>query len=772
MKNKKALIGKSLMVAAVATSAFTVTNHADAASVSSAEKAVVKAEKLAVALKWEVSIENRKVKYPKNRVGYPNMKLFNDTKKALVEANKAVSTLKGKDKTVLSARLNANVSTYIKRATAYIDAVSSGLKIQKKYVELQGKASKGLVDDQTEKLYHEVSKEVKKNAFMLDRVYGVTTRNEFRSFYKQSAENLLKDLIYPVSIKMEIDRSVKDATNNTEMAAKHLGNVHYLINEAAKKGLKSNNKLIVGSQAKMNAALAEFNKQGALYVANSTSASAPTTFGPATGTETVNKTVYVYAGVNEHIKLKNFAINGNLVIVGSPAGAGSVYLENVKVNKVNSAGGNIIVQDIADHSLHMKDVEASSVIVNDADGSNIVAETGVKVGSLVISESAGAKGKISIDSEAAGSFGSIMVSSKGSSASEGVSLKGDFSTTTVTVAGENNKLSLEKDAKVNQIIINAASNISVAAGAVVNEVKKDPSVQGEVKVDNQGSIKKADSSVIVVGNPPVVVVPPVTPGPVTPPGPEIVVPSLTGFSALFASNKSVVGVNGRLDLPSTGTSPVSDSEIFTGVRFTTNPATSVKLQVTALTARNTNFLSTPLEYNISNGTTITTKDLFGALDTGTPGITMQNLRSVFLNDDITLKGKLISDNGAKSDEITIVINLGTGTPVSTFTNEFGKITKMGLVDSKHKIVVEVNPTKENTRLGDIYTAPTKIDFAQLLLAFASSSILLDSDVVPANVEELKAKIAALINSGAFNDVKLGQLKGKTFSTSKFTVEFK
>lgn len=136
-EKKKYIVGKTVLAATVATSAFAVANTADAASVSEAEKAVAKAEKLAGALKWEVSIEYRKTKYPNNLVGYPNMKLFNDTKKALAEAKKSVSALKGKEKEVLQARLDANVATYVNRAAAYIDAVSSGLKIQKKYSELK-----------------------------------------------------------------------------------------------------------------------------------------------------------------------------------------------------------------------------------------------------------------------------------------------------------------------------------------------------------------------------------------------------------------------------------------------------------------------------------------------------------------------------------------------------------------------------------------------------------------------------------------------------------
>ena len=268
MKKKSSLIAKSVMAAAVATSVVAVANPANAASVSQAEKAVVKAEKLANALKWEISLEYRKSKYPDHLVDYPNMKLHNDTVQALAEAKKQVSALKTKDKDILSARLDANVVTYVNRSVAFTDAVTSGLKIQKKYNELNAQVAKGIVDDKTEELYHQLSREIQKNAYMLDRVYGVTTRTEFREFYKRTAEKLRDELLYPVTIKMEIDQASKALkAGNVEEAAQHLEKVNAYVKEAAvKKGQKADNKLIVGSLAKLASVQAEVNQKAATIV--------------------------------------------------------------------------------------------------------------------------------------------------------------------------------------------------------------------------------------------------------------------------------------------------------------------------------------------------------------------------------------------------------------------------------------------------------------------------------------------------------------------------
>jgi len=263
LKKKRSVLVKSVVTATLATSIFAAANPAQAATVSQAGQDVVKAEKLAGALKWETSLEYRKTKYPNSLVGMPNMKLFNDTKAALAQAKKSVAAIKGKDKEVLTARLDSNVALYVNRSVAYIDAVSSGLKIQKKYNELHAKYVKGEVDDQTEKLYHELSYEIKKNAFMLDRVYGVTTRNEFREYYKRTAENQLTDLLYPVTIKMEIDRA--DAAikaGDLETALLHLDRVDAFVQEAAKHGLSANNKLIVSSLSELGAVRESYDKGG------------------------------------------------------------------------------------------------------------------------------------------------------------------------------------------------------------------------------------------------------------------------------------------------------------------------------------------------------------------------------------------------------------------------------------------------------------------------------------------------------------------------------
>ena len=126
------------------------------------------------------------------------------------------------------------------------------------------------------------------------------------------------------------------------------------------------------------------------YTAVSKDAANPTQFG---GTEskplTINHDVVLVAGEGQYITLQNVVVNGDIIIKGDTTGAGTtVTLDNVKVNETDSKGGQIIVDDVAEHSLYLNKVQANDVVVNDANGSNIVAQTGTQVGNLIVSEKA------------------------------------------------------------------------------------------------------------------------------------------------------------------------------------------------------------------------------------------------------------------------------------------------------------------------------------------------------------------------------------------------
>jgi SbsC C-terminal domain len=179
-----------------------------ATSSAYAEKLVRQSESYAGSLKWAISIE-----------GTGDGKTipwdyYNGTKTAYAHAKKAVGSLpQSAKKTELLNRLEKNVNLYISvqpgktgRAVAYIDAINAGAKIEKAKLSLKNQLDKSIINDETERLYHNLSWELKKQSYLLDRVYGQTTRDLIRQHFKKSAEQVRGQALYPVSIKMALDK--------------------------------------------------------------------------------------------------------------------------------------------------------------------------------------------------------------------------------------------------------------------------------------------------------------------------------------------------------------------------------------------------------------------------------------------------------------------------------------------------------------------------------------------------------------------------------------
>ena len=185
---------------------------AHASTAPTPEQLVRSAESYAGSLKWAISIEGTGDGHtiPWN--------YYNGTKSAYQKALAAVSTLSsGKTKTALQSRLENHVNLYIRttpgkvgRAVAYIDAINAGQKIEKKKNQLNNRLAASIIDDTTEQYYHDLSYEIKKQAYLLDRVYGVTTRELIRSHFKGTAEQAKSNALYPVSIHMALDELQSD----------------------------------------------------------------------------------------------------------------------------------------------------------------------------------------------------------------------------------------------------------------------------------------------------------------------------------------------------------------------------------------------------------------------------------------------------------------------------------------------------------------------------------------------------------------------------------
>ncbi|MFO1444361.1 Ig-like domain-containing protein [Bacillus sp. Bva_UNVM-123] len=231
---------KIISASAIAASAFVVTTPSEAATVSQADKLVQTAKATGNILKWAISIEGTADGTTRPWTAY------NNAKKAYDEAVKAVNTLPAAQKNKYLAELDQHVKLHINRTMAYIDAITAGENIRSKQRALTYQMDLNVINDETEKAYHELSKEIRKQAILLDRVYGQSTRDLIRSQYKQSAEKVRDNAIYPVTVKIELDLAQKAlAAKNAAQAEKHIAEakkyLRYVDNSTMKNAL--NNRL-------------------------------------------------------------------------------------------------------------------------------------------------------------------------------------------------------------------------------------------------------------------------------------------------------------------------------------------------------------------------------------------------------------------------------------------------------------------------------------------------------------------------------------------------
>lgn len=749
MKNKKMVIGKAVIAASVATSVVAVANPAQAASTSTAEKAVKKAETLAKSLKNEISYDSRKTKNKKSVYGLPSSKVVSDTKKAVSTAKKEVKKLKkGKTRTLLETKIKS-VEKTITYSTYYSDAVKEGLKIQAKYKLLKAKYDKGTVDSTTVKYYNELTAEVKKNGSKFDKVYGEKTRTQLKKYYKSSADTLLKNLASPVTIKNEIDKA-KTAlkSQKIESAAINLANVDYYITQAKKKGQKQTTKIMKGALKDLKTTLATFNKYGVLYIAKSTKESEPTTFGPATGTQKVTKTVFLFAGKGEYIKLRNTEIEGNnLFIKGTKTGSGNVSLDGVKVVKTTAGTGQIIVDDVADHSLEMANTEADTLSVNDPNGSNFVADKGVYIKTFVVTNAAGEKGTVTIEAKSPEAFADIKIETDAKTGSEGIVLKGDLSGATITITGQNANVSVAKDTKIKELVVDAAAKINLAEGSSVQEVKKGSNVPSDAKIeiDNKGTVVKAPEDIPFIGNKPVEVVP-VTP---TTPGGGNQEQTRAAVTSVGAIINNVVPTN--YSIPYSTTIPSSSTIMdlsaangnFTGIKVNFDMANSNKavLQIQSVVAGSlinlgqTNFAPINIYGTGTVVKDLTAYELF-KISNFSDGVYLSTLRSLASNVRVT--ASLTFYNGAttlNTQYFDVTLNLGSSNAPVQYEDSHTKIVKTGnsinmeIKDGNISINSYINGILTNQGLAYLNSIKTAID----LFIASKPGVTLDSklsDLVP------------------------------------------
>ena len=696
---------KSLLTVLAATTAISgvavVSQPSDTEAATSAKSQVAKAEKLAQKLAAEINYDKRKKMYPKSPLGLPNSNIYKQTKDAYNQALKAVKKTKGNEKKVLQARIDKNVKTTINYTVRYINAVNTGRKVLAQSKALDSNVKAYQLNSTTKKSYEALNANLKELNRQIKYVYGSATRNALTKTYVNNSTYTYNTAKFAFGIKSNTDNLAKALEEgNYTKAQYYKDNIDkWIANNNKNKNKKYEYVYVTSTLYKKLAAaykplVAQLNNRATTYTAVSTNASNPTQFG---GTEskplTINNDVVIVAGEGKYMKLQNVIVNGDVIIKGDITGAGTVTLDNVKVNETNSKGGQIIVDDVAEHSLYLNGVQADDVVVNDANGSNIVAQSGTQVANLIVSKKAGATGTVTLESVAANAFGTVTVSSNGNSASSGIVIKGDYSNSKLIVNGEDQKVTVAQGTKVNElevqsnavvsaeegatvtnitiaaeseggeitlsgslknvvvVVKNANAKIIVPTGTIVGEIKKDPSVTGEVKVDNQGVINKAEEGITVDGNKPVEVVKPddddddQTP---SPGDPDLLI-TVTGTESITVGNNAVVDLRGK-----------DDSFRFTGITFH-NATIGSQLIITSVQADDRSLPAPNIPISVTATTEVTTRDILGSLDRGTPGVSLGALRNELKAGHVVVQG-VVQESEKDSYNVSVTIYLGSRAP--------------------------------------------------------------------------------------------------------------
>ncbi|WP_231689709.1 hypothetical protein [Bacillus sp. FJAT-27245] len=194
--NKKAV--QLAMLASAAAVSIAAVNPHQAEAASTAESLVVKAEANKVILIRATSVD-----YNANPAVQPWTE-YNKAKKDYAAAKAAVAKAPAKEREKLNARLDI-VKMWIDRTAAYIDAISSGRKLAALQSQLNSSLDKADFVKATA-TYHTLSYEIKKQAKILYKVYGQSTRQAILEAYKLPAEKAKADALYPISIYIEIGR--------------------------------------------------------------------------------------------------------------------------------------------------------------------------------------------------------------------------------------------------------------------------------------------------------------------------------------------------------------------------------------------------------------------------------------------------------------------------------------------------------------------------------------------------------------------------------------
>lgn len=222
MKKKAIKIAASTAVAASALVAAAPAQQADAAT--NVDQLVQDAQNAGTVLKWAISVE-----------GSADGKTapwsqYNATKNAVAKAEAAIAGLGTSEKLKYEARL-VEPKTQVKRAQAYIDAITSGEKIVAKNEAFKAAVASGDLD-KVEAAYHVVTEEFRKQTILNYRVYGQSTRQLILDQFKTPIEKSVRDYAEEVTVHMLAKGAAADIkANKLDDASKKIAEAQALLDD-------------------------------------------------------------------------------------------------------------------------------------------------------------------------------------------------------------------------------------------------------------------------------------------------------------------------------------------------------------------------------------------------------------------------------------------------------------------------------------------------------------------------------------------------------------
>ena len=299
------------------------------------------------------------------------------------------------------------------------------------------------------------------------------------------------------ALKLEI---VKDATTGTDLSA-YTALIKQIesLNESDFSKTSWNNLQSVVSQNKIDeqSSSAEITTAIAIIqkamnqledLTQSTIYSKAGSYGPSSGSESINQDVIITTG---DVTLQNLTIDGNLII-DEAVGNGNVTLNNVTVS------GELRVRGGGKNSIHINGGDYSKILIEQApDGGVRIVATGLDGVPVILSENAAGETLI-----LEGEFDSVTVNAPNAV----IKTQGQTSIKTLDVGedGQNTAIELGSTTAVTNLALSAPTNIT-GSGRIS---------KAEISSDNVSFEKAPDNYTVD----PEVVVPPVIPEPTPQPG--------------------------------------------------------------------------------------------------------------------------------------------------------------------------------------------------------------------------------------------------------------